>query len=94
MSTGEVPVVKSKLPIRLTLRHATGEMPLRISMAFWSLAASLCSYTRDSSGCCCLSAHVISLHLSRNYSKFGALLRGSFKIKAERVIMNCNLGRG
>ena len=27
MSTGEVPVVKSKLPIRLTLRHATGEMP-------------------------------------------------------------------
>jgi hypothetical protein len=45
MSTGEVPVVKSKLPIRLTLRHATGEMPLRISMAFWSLAASLCSYT-------------------------------------------------
>src|SRR6266481_1595530 len=45
MSTGEVPVVKSKLPIRLTLRHATGEMPLRISMAFWSLAASSCSYT-------------------------------------------------
>ena len=42
MSTGEVPVVKSKLPIRLTLRHATGEMPLKISMAFWSLAASLC----------------------------------------------------
>jgi hypothetical protein len=27
MSTGEVPVVKSTLPIRLTLRHTTGEMP-------------------------------------------------------------------
>ena len=63
MSTGEVPVVKSKLPIRLTLRHATGEMPLRISMAFWSLAASLYRATvqtkwpscgHGKAGCCSL----------------------------------------
>lgn len=36
----------------------------------------------------------LHLLLSRNYSKLGAFLRGSVKIKAERVIMNCNLGRG
>ncbi len=47
MSTGDELVVKSKLPIRLMLRQATGEVLLRILMA--SPAASFCSYTRDRS---------------------------------------------
>ena len=49
MSTGDELVVKSKLPIRLTLRQATGEMPLRNWMASRSPAATFCSYTRDKS---------------------------------------------
>ena len=49
ISTGEMPAVKSKLPIRLTSRQATGDVPLRILIASWSSAASFCSYTRDKS---------------------------------------------
>jgi hypothetical protein len=49
MSTGIELVVKSKLPIKLTLRQATGEVPLRILMASRSSAASFCSYTRERS---------------------------------------------
>ena len=40
MSTGEAPAVKSKLPNKLTLRQATGEVFLRILTAFSSPAAS------------------------------------------------------
>jgi hypothetical protein len=43
MSTGFGLVVKSKLPMRLTLRQATGEMPLRIAIASRSDAATFCS---------------------------------------------------
>jgi hypothetical protein len=49
MSTGGELVEKSKLPIRLMLRQATGEMPLRIFVASRSAAASFCSYTRERS---------------------------------------------
>jgi hypothetical protein len=48
MSTGDELAVKSKLPIRLMLRQATGEMPLRMLLASRLPAASFCSYTRDS----------------------------------------------
>jgi hypothetical protein len=40
MSTGDELAVKSKLPIRLMLRQATGEVLLRILMASRSPAAS------------------------------------------------------
>jgi len=40
MSTGVELVVKSKFPMRLMLRQATGEMPLRILMASRSAAAT------------------------------------------------------
>jgi hypothetical protein len=43
MSTGVELVVKSKFPMRLMLRQATGEMPLRILMASRSAAATFCS---------------------------------------------------
>ena len=41
-----------------------------------------------------MPAYLKSNELSRNYSKFGAFLRESVKIKAKRVIMNCNLEMG
>ena len=47
MSTGGVPVVKSKLPVRLTLRQATGETLLRILIASLSPTAGFCSYTGE-----------------------------------------------